>query len=283
MGRDEGERSVTIEVIYRIIQLMAVVLIGLIIVRVALSHRFKAAGYNQGVGKTCGTKEAQEDCFGISKNSRGTMVVLVDGMGKKQGGALSASLVVETALDIFERDNAFYNPNYFFQKLLNQANRRILDRLDEGAYGASVAIALIDKSTFYYAVVGNVQVAVYRDKELIPITEGHTINVLAEKKYMQGNLTKQETIALLQEQRLYNFVGRDEFSEVEVFDQPIKLKSGDIVILMTDGVYETIGYSGIEDRLKTGGNCQMMADAIVKEIDALQEEKDNGSIVLLSV
>lgn len=283
MGRDEGERSVTIEVIYRIIQLMAVVLIGLIIVRVALSHRFKAAGYNQGVGKTCGTKEAQEDCFGISKNNRGTMVVLTDGMGKKQGGALSASLVVETALDIFERDNAFYNPNYFFQKLLNQANRRILDRLDEGAYGASVAIALIDKSTFYYAVVGNVQVAVYRDKELIPITEGHTINVLAEKKYMQGNLTKQETIALLQEQRLYNFVGRDEFSEVEVFDQPIKLKSGDIVILMTDGVYETIGYSGIEDRLKTGGNCQMMADAIVKEIDALQEEKDNGSIVLLSV
>ena len=255
----------------------------LILIRVVLASKGRfSTGHSHGVGQTCGTRDVQEDCHAVRRNGRGVLAVLADGMGSNHGGSVSSSLTVESVLDVFERDNAFHNPNYFFQKSLRQANRRILDQLEEGSGGASVAIVLIERMTLSYAVVGNVKVAVLRGGELIPITEGHTVNVLAEKKYLEGSLTRQTTIALLQEQRLYNFVGRDEF-DIEVFDQPLRLQRGDIVALMTDGVYDTLPYSELEDLMRRGRDCQKRAEAIIRAVDASPGEKDNASVILLAV
>ena len=273
----------TYELTHQVILIMAALLAVLIVVRIVLVSRFRLSGHNQGIAQTCGAREAQEDCHAVYQSSRGTLAVLADGMGRRQGGAVASSLAVETILDTFERDNAFHNPNYFFQKALKQTNNRILDRLDEGSGGASVAIVLIERLTLYYAVVGNVRVAVFRSGELVPVTEGHTVDVLAEKKYLQGDLTRQTTIALLQEHRLYNFVGRDEFQDIEVFDQPVRLRRGDIVALMTDGVSEAIGHAELEDMLQAGRACQHKADAIIQAVDATPGETDNASVILIAI
>jgi len=269
--------------VQNVIWVMVIVLVLLIVSRILLvsQGRFSTA-HSQGMGQTCGTRDVQEDCHAIRRSGRGILAVLADGMGSNQGGSVSSSLTVESVLEVFERDKAFHKPNYFFQKSLRQANRRILDQLEEGSGGASVAIVLIERLTLSYAVVGNVKVAVLRGGELVPITEGHTVNVLAEKKYLEGSLTRQTTIALLQEQRLYNFVGRDEF-DIEVFDQPIRLQRGDIVALMTDGVYDTVPYSELEDLMRTGRDCQSKADAIIRAVDASPGEKDNASVILIAV
>jgi serine/threonine protein phosphatase PrpC len=204
-------------------------------------------------------------------------------MGRNQGGAVSSSLAVETVLDVFDRDNPFLNPNYFFQKAFRQANNRILDQLSDSYGGASVAIALFDRKTLYYALAGNVQIAVFRGHDLVQITEGHTVNVLAEKKYTVGSLTKQETISLLRERRLYNYVGRDEFCDVEIFDAPVHLRQGDIVVLMTDGVYESVPHTDIEKILSSVRGCQEKANAIIKAVDEFDGVKDNASVVLIAI
>ena len=269
--------------VQNVIWVMGAVLALLILVRVVLVSRGRfSTGHSQGISQTCGTRDVQEDCHAVRRSGRSVLAVLADGMGSNQGGSVSSSLAVESVLDVFERDKAFHNPNYFFQKSLRQANRRILDQLEEGTGGASVAIVLIERLTLSYAVVGNVKVAVLRGGELVPITEGHTVNVLAEKKYLEGSLTRQTTIALLQEQRLYNFVGRDEF-DIEVFDQPIQLQRGDIVALMTDGVYDTVPYSELEDLMRRGRDCQGKAEAIIRAVDLAPGEKDNASVILIAV
>ena len=273
----------TNSVVMPTIWVMAVVLCVLLVIRIVLLIRMRGPGHRTGFRQTCGTRQVQEDCHAVKKTGKGIMAVLADGMGRNHCGAVSSSMTVETALDIFSQGDAFYNPNYFFQKTLHQANRRILDRLDDGAGGASAALVLIEGLTLYYAIVGNVQVAVFRGDELTPITEGHTVNVLAEKRYCQGSLTKQETIAFLREQRLYNFVGSDSFRDVEVFDQPIKLRRGDTVVIMTDGVYDAVPHTKLEDMLGSGRNCQRRTDAIVAAVDAASGERDNASVLLLAV
>jgi len=262
---------------------MVAILAILILIRIVLTGKghFKAKS-THGAGQTCGTRDVQEDCHAVYQTDRGTLAVLADGMGRNQCGKLASTLTIETVLDTFEREDAFRNPNYFFQKSLRQANRRVLERLNDESGGTSVAIALIEGLTLYYAVAGNVQVAVFRDGELVPITEGHTVSVLAQKKYLEGNLTQQKTIALLREQRLYNFVGRDGF-DIEIFDQAIKLKRGDVVTLMTDGVCETISYSHIESLLQQGRDCQNKAKAIVQAVNESPGEKDNASVILIAV
>lgn len=271
-------------VIQAAIWLLCVAAIILIGVRSLLVYRInRQQQYRYGHGMTIGTKEIQEDCLAVKEAGDGVLAILADGMGKAHGGSVSSTLTVETALDLFEQENAYLNPQYYFQKTMRAANNRILDQLDEGSGAASVAIILIHNMTLFYAAVGNVQVSVFRDNELIPVTEGHTVDILAKKRFQQGDLTRQKTISLLKEHRLYNFVGQDEFRDIELFDTPLELRRGDIVVLMTDGVYGTVPYTQMERILGDGYDCDKKTKDIIALADKAVGERDNGSIVIVAV
>jgi serine/threonine protein phosphatase PrpC len=237
-----------------------------------------------GASKTIGDREVQEDEYGITETTEGSMAVLSDGMGKHFGGKIAARTSVQVFLDMFEDKNAFYNPQYSFRKAFHGANREILNQLEENQGSASVAAVMIKDRKLYYAAVGNVKAAVYRNRELVPVTSGHTIDVLAKQKYGEGKLTRQEAVSLLDHHRLYNYVGQDGFRGVEFFDKPITLYGGEYVLLMTDGLYETAKWKDIEDCLEQGGSCQEKAYKIIELVNKSQEEdKDNAAVVVLQI
>ena len=65
-------------------------------------------------------------------------------------------------MDIFKDYNAFNNPQYYFRKAYNCANKEILKALgDERRGSASVGCVLICQGFLYYALVGNVKICVY--------------------------------------------------------------------------------------------------------------------------
>ena len=143
---------------------------------------------------------------------------------------------------------------------------------------------MIKDRRLYYAAVGNVKAAVYRNHELVPVTSGHTISVLARQRYEEGKLTRQEADSLLDHHRLYNYVGQDGFRDIEFFDTPISLYGGEYVVLMTDGIYEGVRWKELEDCLESGGKCQDMAFEMVELLNRSEEEdKDNGAVVVVKV
>ena len=226
--------------------------------------------------------EVQEDEYGMIETEEGIMAVLADGMGKHYGGKIAARTAVQVFLDMFEDRNAFYNPQYSFRKAFQGANREILNQMEENQGSASVGAVMIKDRKLYYAVVGNVKIAVYRNHELVPVTSGHTINVLAKQKYAEGKLTRQEAISLLDHHRLYNYVGQDGFRDVEFFDTPITLYAGEQVLLMTDGLYETARWKDIEECLEAEGSCQEKAFRMIEFINqSVKEEKDNAAVVII--
>ncbi|WP_092246887.1 PP2C family protein-serine/threonine phosphatase [Lacrimispora sphenoides] len=239
---------------------------------------------DSGASKTIGDRELQEDEYGITETEDGIMAVLADGMGKQFGGKIAARTAVQVFLDMFEDKNAFYNPQYSFRRAFQGANREILNQLEENQGSASVAAVMVKERKLYYSTVGNVKVAVYRNRELVPVTSGHTISMLAKQKYKEGKLTRQEAVSLLDHHRLYNYVGQDGFRDVEFFDTPISLYGGEYVLLMTDGLYETVRWKDIEDCLEVEGNSQKKAFAIIELVNKSQkEEKDNAAVVVLQV
>ncbi|WP_143320632.1 PP2C family serine/threonine-protein phosphatase [Clostridium sp. HBUAS56010] len=244
----------------------------------------KRLGCEIGASRTISDREVQEDEYGITETEEGSMAVLADGMGKHFGGKIAARTAVQVFLDMFEDRNAFYNPQYSFRKAFQGANREILNQLEENQGSASVAAVMIKERKLYYATVGNVKAAVYRNRELVPVTSGHTINVLAKQKYKEGKLTRQEAVSLLDHHRLYNYVGQDGFRDVEFFDTPITLYGGEYVLLMTDGLYETARWKDIEDCLEEEGSCQEKAFKIIELVNKSQEEeKDNAAVVVLQI
>jgi len=266
------------------ILVLSIIAVILIIIRCVFAFSvYREKMHRSGYSMTIGTRDFQEDCMTIKEARCGIMAALADGMGRGRGGSVSSSLAIETALDLFDQENAFLNPQYYFKKTLRAANNRILDQLDEGSGAASVALVLIHNMTLYYAEVGNVQVSVFRDDELIPVTEGHTVDILAKKKFRQGGLTRQKTIALLREHRLYNYIGQDEFQDIELFDTPLALRHGDIVVMMTDGISDTVPYTQIEGVLRSGYDCMSKAQAITDLADKAPGDRNNGSIIVIAV
>lgn len=273
------------EVIILLLFLFGTVLIA---ERMRLSLHFKKRknrGFCEtGASKTIGDREVQEDEYGITETEEGLMAVLADGMGKHYGGKIASRTAVNVFRDLFEDRNAFYNPQYSFRKAFQAANREILNQLEEEQGSASVGAVLIKNRKLYYAVVGNVKIAVYRNHELVSVSFGHTIGVLANQKYEEGKLTRQEALSLMNHHRLYNFVGRDGFQDVEFFDTPIALYGGEYVLLMSDGMYETARWKDMEDCLEGEGSCQDKAFRLVELVNrSEEEEKDNASVVVINI
>jgi serine/threonine protein phosphatase PrpC len=71
---------------------------------------------------------------------------------------------------------------------------------------------------------------------------------------------------------------------VELFDAPIFLKEKDIVVLMSDGLYNGVEWKIIEEILTEKKKCQQKAYEIIEAVNAgKQKEKDNASIALVEV
>ena len=269
------------------IVILAIYLFIFLLTAVRFLFPARAAGrvmrrFRVGRAMTIGTRQVQEDNYGICQGPDAFLAVLADGMGKSYGGKVSSRIAVETLKDMFTCYQSAENPAYFFQRSFRMANTAILDELDDGRGGASVGAVLIRDNQLYYAVAGNVKVAVYRKGGLVPLSTGHTIDMLAEGKFMEGTITRQQALELLENKRLYNYIGQDGFEEIEFFDTPVRLKEKDIVVLMSDGLYEGTDWKRIEELLAGRGKLQQKAYEIIEAVNTgIQKEKDNASIVLV--
>ena len=236
-----------------------------------------------GSSMTIGGREVQEDFVGTLATQTGLVAVLADGMGKAYGARIASRTAVETFLDLFRDYNAFDNPQYYFRKSFHAANRAILRELGDEGYGAaSVGVAMIRENWLFYAVVGNVKLCVFRNGYLVPVSAGHTLDVLAEQSFRTGRLSREDALVMLENHRLYNYLGQDSFKDIEIFDRPISLQRGDIIVLMSDGLYELIPWKEIEDVLSGGQDCQSMAYALMEKVNQNSaEDRDNASVILL--
>jgi len=218
----------------------------------------------------------------VYQNHAGVMAALADGIGKENTGKISAQVAVDTLLDAFEPYRVLNNPEYLFRTAFLEAHSRIQKTIGERRGGASMGAIFANGKQLYYALAGNLKIALLRNGELIPISKGQTFDVLARTAFREGDLSKQETIWSQETTRVWNYLGKDGFHEIEVCTPPINLKSGDMIILVSQGVYEELSWAEVEDILLRPMSLQEMADTITIEVEKKEaQDKENGSVLLL--
>lgn len=234
--------------------------------------------------QTIGKKEIQADSIGVKQSTAGTLAIIADGIGKENTGRVCTEIVIETMIQAYESYYTLQNPEYFFRSTFLEASKRIQRTIGERKGGASVLVLFINDNTLYYGLAGNIQLAFFRNDELIPISKGQTVKVLAEHAYQEGNLSKKELIWSMEETRLWNYVGMDGFRQIEFCEIPIQLKKGDTILAMTKGIYETLSWQEIENQIREQRKLQILADSIVMEAEKKEtDEQENGSVLLLKV
>ena len=242
----------------------------------------KQRGNPIGSSMTIGDREMQADYLGSVLGTHGALLVLADGVGSGLGSKIAAKTAVDTALELYQDYRSFDKPEYYFQRVFNTANHRILSFMGERQGETAELVVLLQGNSLYYALAGNIRMAVYRAGDLIPVSEGQTLNVLAENRYQDGSLSRDMALALLQkEERVYNLLGQEVFRGMETAPKPIRLEHGDVVVMMTDGVFRALTWRNIEEVLESGGTPNEIAGRLTNAVRyANQQDKDNASVLI---
>ena len=235
--------------------------------------------YELGAASTLGTRTVQQDYFGVKKNSGVLLMLLADGI--RDNGEIAAKLAVDTFRDLFDDPNSIQKPQYFFKRAANATQQKIENTLEERQGETSIVAAMVKGDELFYSLIGNCCVTVFRGGDLIPVSEGQTLDVLAKHRYQEGRISKQETLALLDRHRRYNVLGQDSFQEVEIFSKPLYLKNDDMVVLMSEGVLNTLRWVEIEEVLSKKNSVQTLAEEIIHLVNnSPMVDKDNASVLI---
>lgn len=262
---------------------LVIILIILLIVRRTLINKLSKESLEIQTSSTIGKEEIQENYLEVVKAVHGTLAVLGDGLGKNEAGRISSIISVRTIVKHFLKLETIDKLEYFFRKAFNDANREILKRVDNNEGGSSVAATIIIDNLLYYALVGNINICIFRNGELFKLTEGHTINVLAKNKFYEGKISKESALQVIKEKKLLYYLGQEGFRDMEIFETPIKLHKGDIVVLMNKGIYESLTWTQLENIIC--GNRKELSLISNKIIQGINRKKNqycnNGSIILM--
>ena len=241
--------------------------------------KFSDDEYEIGAATTLGTRTIQQDYFGVKSNNGVLLMLLADGISAN--GEFAAKMAVDTFRDLFNDPNAIIKPQYFFRRAANAAHRKITNTLEERQGETSITAVMVKGYKLFYTLIGNCRVTVFRNGNLIPVSEGQTIDVLAKHRYEEGRISKQETLALLDRHRRYNVLGQDSFQDIELLSKPITLKKNDLIILMSEGVFNTLRWVEIEEALSQNNSVQALANEVINLVNkSPMVDKDNASILI---
>lgn len=198
-----------------------------------------------------GGREYNEDVIGHWNDGNFLACLVADGAGGHGGGDVAAMTVKSSLLGGFSASPALDEP--CLRGLLEQANTDIVARQEEGGSLAQMrstaVLAVIDlqENMLLWAHSGDSRAYLFRDHAIAARTTDHSL----VQQMVSGGMLDEEA-ARLHPQRnvLLSALGsRDEQPEIAVSAR-MRLSSGDVLLLCSDGVWEVLGDEGLLDALR---------------------------------
>lgn len=212
-------------------------------------------GKVHGIGK----RGNQEDCFGISDVTeqglydKGILVTLSDGMGGMMDGEKASTAAVVSCLQHFENVPIAkgQSPRQYLEEMVLEANEEVLNVLGDssGAGGATFIGAYIDGCVVHWVSVGDSHIYLYSGGRLIQLNKEHNFGAELDMQAAQGEISEEEARNHPQRRALTSFLGIDELQEIDSNEVPLIMMPGDMLILLTDGVFGTLSDNEIISKL----------------------------------
>ena len=240
-----------------------------------------------GVGK----RDSQQDAFAVSSCSdeslcaqKGVLAVLADGMGGYSHGADISAIVVNTFMEGFALKNRFgETAREELTGLLGVAVKRVAAFMEENAVelgGSTLVAVLIKDGWMDYLSVGDSRLCLVRNGTLTTLNKAHNYGAELDELVQKGVYSKEYAESNPQRNALTSFIGIRELKKVDGSESPFQLLEGDRLILMSDGVFNTLSDEEILNCMKQDvyASAQSLDRLIQKKDDA---EQDNYTAILI--
>jgi len=191
-----------------------------------------------------GNREENQDRVAIAVGEGAAFLAVVDGMGGHADGARAAETAIRTMVgEFWEASQPLFDPDGFLHLTVGRAHDAVV-RLGQGLPPeirprATCAICLVQGSSAYWAHVGDSRVYLLRNGRVFDRTRDHSH---VELLLRAGRITEQQ--ALMHPMRNYVecCIGGDPVLPEMTLSGRRALKSGDLLLLCSDGLW-----SGLTD------------------------------------
>lgn len=123
--------------------------------------------------------------------------------------------------------------------------------------------AITQNNEFVFAHCGDCRLYIIRDDRITQFSKDHT---LAQKLCDEGKLTKEEVFSHPDNGVLYSALG---FPEPRIDAMVGRVKKGDILLAVTDGIHKALDVNQIMSVVNEAGNCEDTCDGLIQYVNSL--------------
>jgi len=223
------------------------------------------------------------------KGGKALLAVLADGVGGHKAGEVASRIAVDT---IFKSMNNMQSsdPHFALDSAINNANLALLENMekypDHEGMGTTCVCTLIVENTLYAAHLGDSRLYLLRGRSLSQLTRDHTI--LQDYKHLTilhpDNLTRSHPLAHV----ISRYLGTHDSIEI---DQEmvgigqsalsLTLKSGDIILLCSDGLTDLLTDEEITHTILTCKGRKRTQSLVYRALE--KGGHDNTTVIILNI
>ena len=215
-----------------------------------------------------GAREEQQDSFGISDASLidefGMLGIVADGMGGLTGGDQVSYKVVDTLLERFMAEgNKNKPPKELLVSLVKAAVKSVNEMLGPQRYrksGSTLSMVYIKDSKLFFLNMGDSRICLYRNGILTQLNREHIFENELALKAVNDEMTVYDAFHNEKGAGLTSFVGMGEVSAIDMPASQIQLYKGDVILVMSDGVYNALNEYELINAI--AGNAEQTAGYI---------------------
>ena len=223
------------------------------------------------------------------------IAVLADGMGGLQNGREISTMIVNETREAFFCRIKPSEPVMFMQNMLWKVNECVNRYLDSGfnekGGSTDITVYIRDRKLYYYSV-GDSRLYLVREQKSgrgrsykmpMQVNREHNFGYELDELARHGVISAEEAMDNPRRAALTSYVGMGELAKVDGNVAPIPLGKGDLILLMSDGVFGTLNEQELLACMEDDDSVK-----IVSQIGYLIEKKqkmkqDNYSVIAIRV
>ena len=253
--------------------------------------------------KSCGktdiglSRENNEDCYLIvdpdneayDVSHSGLLFAVADGMGGHVGGEVASKMACEGLLEYYEpsidQKTELSEPVFALGQL-----RRVIQKTNEEIYqyarshpefsgmGTTLSALVLFPEFAIIGHVGDSRIYRFRNRNLKLLTMDHTeVQAMIDS----GHLTPEEAAVHPFRHALLQAVGT--MAELETIDTGIEsVQPGDLYLLSTDGLHDSISDKDIEQTLRETGDIHFACERLV-DLALKKRGRDNITLIIILI
>ncbi|BAZ45216.1 protein-serine/threonine phosphatase [Chondrocystis sp. NIES-4102] len=232
-----------------------------------------------GLTDTGVVRTANQDSYYVD-NDNGRYFIVADGMGGHAGGQEASRIATEVIQAYLNQHWDSPMPSQLLlEEAIKAANIGIVkdqqvhpERRD---MGTTVVVLIFREEQPWCAHVGDSRLYRFRSSTLEQITDDHTWVGMALKK---GEIAVEQAKIHPWRHVLSQCLGREDLQQIDI--QELEMKSGDRILICSDGLTEEVSDTEIESALANYQSCQTTAEELIKAAKAAGGS-DNITVVIV--